>query len=118
MSVEVAFFDWGELIEEKTIKNFSETQVPSLVRELRESQVSKMFSAIISKSHKDQIDICHVGKDEYLILFDRLTKSSTFWKRILAVQSPRYTAKGDPEAQKLIKDYLSMSRLDFENQYS
>ena len=80
--------------------------------------VSKMLSAIISKSDNDYIDICHTGKDQFLIQFDRKTKSGTFWSRLFAMQEPHFQASGDAAAQKLVKDYLAMSRLEFENEYS
>jgi hypothetical protein len=115
--IKAEFFDidgtYHREINDITLDNIDE-----LISEAREKGGSGMVSLALSRSTKDFISIDYVGKDQFLVQTERLTKTGSFWQRLFQYPRITYTANGDTAAKELLINYIKRDRSEFEALYS
>ena len=108
-------YDEGGIEE---LGRYDETVFPALLAEAVESLGKNDFGIGICRTEEDFIEIRPVGKDQYLLWSDRLHKSGSFFSRLFQDTNIQRTIEGESRVMKIVQDYKTSSRKNFELEYS
>lgn len=112
------FTDFVENTYHQEIESVSVHDLNELLIEAKNKGGAGNITLVLSKSEKDYISIDYVGKDQYLVQSDRLSKSGSFLKRLFQNINIVITIEGHALIKQFAHNYMVLEREEFERKYS
>ena len=76
------------------------------------------ITLVLSRSEADYISIDYVGKDQYLLQSDRLSKKGSFFERLFQSIKIDTIIEGHTQIIQLAHNYMVFERGKFEEKYN
>ncbi len=112
------FTDFIENKFHQVVDGITTGDLNELLVEARNKGGTGNITLVLSKTEKDYISIDYVGKDQYLVQSDRLSKNGSFLRRLFQSINIAITIKGHSSVKELAHNYMILDRTEFEQKYS
>ena len=117
-TMKAEFSDFVENTYHQEIEGISVHDLDKLLVEAKNKGGAGNITLVLSRSEADYISMDYVGKDQYLVQSERLSKHGSFFKKLFQSIKIVTTIEGHTLIKQLAHNYIVLERAKFENKYS